>query len=281
VTTAEGRAPGKCVLAGEHAVVYGHPALAIALPLHVTARVVPGAPPRTLEGEAFAAVAAELGREGVTFEVVASEVPREQGLGSSAALCVAWARALGAADDEQAAHAAFFGERVFHGSPSGVDNWTSALGGAVLFQHGAAERVETPAPLHLAFGLCGPRSTAELLARMRERRERDADRAAAAFAEMGEAARAGAGLLEAGDLAGLGRVMDRCGSLLVSLGVSTPLADALVAAARAAGALGAKLTGAGGGGAVIALCADAPSAARVSSALHASGAAEALSLAAP
>src|SRR5690606_35106209 len=59
--------------------------------------------------------------------------------------------------------------------------------------------------------------------------------------------------LLAGDLARVGAAMDRAHAVLADLGVSTPRLDALCAAARAAGAHGAKLTGAGGGGAVIAI----------------------------
>jgi mevalonate kinase len=73
---------------------------------------------------------------------------------------------------------------------------------------------------------------------------------------MGEVARAGMDALAAGDIAALARLFNMAQGLLSGVGVSTPALDELVHIARTAGALGAKLTGAGGGGAVIAIAAE-------------------------
>src|SRR5439155_22096531 len=112
--------------------------------------------------------------------------------GSSAALCVAVARAAGAAagrplSDEQAAEAAFAGERCFHGNPSGVDNTVAAFGGLLWYRRpGGRRRVRLPAPLRLVIGHSGESGeTAAQVAGVRERYERDPQRYEGLFDEMG------------------------------------------------------------------------------------------------
>jgi mevalonate kinase len=108
-------------------------------------------------------------------------------------------------------------------------------------------------PIRLCVGLSGrPRDTAAQVAAVARLR----DRLAAAddiLATLGKLADEAVGALAKGDVDGLGRTFDAAHGLLSALRVSSPELDALVQTARAAGAIGAKLTGAGGGGAVIAL----------------------------
>lgn len=292
---------GKAILLGEHAVVYGHPALAGAIDAMVRCewRAIEApaqpyghdtvlrvrAPAWNLElaiesgaeftdaslGDPERAVAAlvhgldvHLGVDvlaalGPGEIVLDTHLPAAAGLGSSASMAVAVTRALAEAmgrhlTDEEIAHLAHSAERCFHANPSGVDVALAAQGGLGLFYRGRGlEPVDAP-PLRLAVGLTGvPRSTAVMVSRVAAAWEADRARVDDDLATLGAAALAGAEAMRQGDLARLGKLMDGAHQILAGLGVSSVDVDRLCETARAAGALGAKLTGAGGGGAVIAL----------------------------
>jgi mevalonate kinase len=306
-------APGKVLLLGEHAVVYGHPALAAALGRRVTVEVeedasgpsiellapirtptspsnstsststsisssnspsastsispVP-APPELLG--AVRDVAAAAGAPSRFRARVLSDLPLGGGLGSSAALGVALARAFSqlAGRDcppERAEELALRLERVFHGAPSGVDPAVCARGGVILFRRGEPARIEPialPAPLHLAVALTGVvRGTRSTVLPLSARRAERPDLYDPMLAFLGELARLGARALARGDLQDPGIRFDAAHGVLAALGVSCPELEEAVAALRGAGALGAKLTGAGGGGAAIGLARDAAHAA--------------------
>ena len=285
-------APGKVLLLGEHAVVYGHPALAAALGRRVTAEVEedPAGPsiellaparnptstsisPVPAPQELLAAVrdlAAAAGAPRRFRARVLSDLPLGGGLGSSAALGVALARAFSqlAGRDcppERAEELALRLERVFHGAPSGVDPAICARGGVILFRRGEPARIEPialPAPLHLAVALTGVvRGTRSTVLPLSARRAERPDLYDPMLAFLGELARLGAQALERGDLQDLGIRFDAAHGVLAALGVSCPELEEAVAELRGAGALGAKLTGAGGGGAAIGLARDAAHAA--------------------
>ena len=148
-------------------------------------------------------------------------------------------------------------EATFHGTPSGIDPAAAALGRCFRFVRGdppsvAPLRLAVPLPLVIAFG-DRPRSTGAAVGGLRERRDADPARHEALFDAVAAVVERGAAALEAGDLGALGRAFDDNQRLLEELGVSSSEVAALVATARDAGALGAKLTGGGAGGAVIAL----------------------------
>lgn len=272
------RAAGKVILLGEHAVVYGAPALAAALDRGAVARaeraeqsrIVLGAsaPVEGEDGEvgrAFAALRASLGapEQVVTAEL---ELPAGCGLGASAALGVAIARAVllsSEPDTELGAdgartrvlEAAAAWEGVFHGRASGVDAAAAASRGCIRFSRSeGAEPVRAARPLPVVVAVAGPpastREMVEGVARLRARRPEMVDKTVSAIGALVQNARL---CIEAGDLPGLGKLMDLNQMLLSGLMVSTEGIERACDAARRAGALGAKLTGAGGGGCVVAL----------------------------
>jgi mevalonate kinase len=269
--------PGKVILLGEHAVVYGHPALAVPLTLGVTARGMrsdrcrlTGLPELTLAQRrmldaAFETVAEATGRPPLRVSL-SSTLPVSMGLGSSAALAVAISRLLLGASGDRASPARVLGlalrmEETFHGTPSGVDHTVSAHGAPLLYRRpvpgrpGRVRRVRIGARATLVLALVGPRrGTQETVAALRARAARWPERYGRLFREMGLLAREGTAALEGGDLEALGDAMNVNHGLLAAAGVSSPSLDTAVDGLRRAGALGAKLTGAGGdGGAVVAL----------------------------
>jgi hydroxymethylglutaryl-CoA reductase len=275
-----GVAAGKVILLGEHAVVYGKRALALPIPGAVSA-TVKEAEKLTLDvpdwglsreilpaaGGVDAAVLRVLdaiGVDGKGFAIrVRSALPRGMGLGSSAAFAVAIVRAfdvlLGLSlADEQVNAIAFECEKLAHGNPSGVDNTLATFARPMLFSKREAidvqelELAATP-PIVVA---CGhePGVTHEQVAGVRKRYEARPDEYNAIFGQVDALSVAGAKALVAGDYTELGQLMNICQGLLNAMQVSTPELERMVDIARSAGAAGAKLTGAGGGGSIVAAC---------------------------
>ncbi len=272
-----GRAGGKVILLGEHAVVYGRPAVAAGLPIGLAVDVRQGRGPAVTSDEpslgtdprpaALLEEAARLVGLDPTRVVahVRSELPAGRGLGSSAALAVATLRAaataagrtLTPAEELEAGRRL---EAVFHGTPSGIDPAAAALGSCFRFVRGEPPavtplRLARPIPLVIAFG-DRPRSTGAAVGGLRQRWQADPARHEALFDQVAAVVERGAAAAERGDLAALGAAFADNQALLERLGVSSDEIATLVAAARRAGALGAKLTGGGAGGAVIAVTED-------------------------
>jgi mevalonate kinase len=271
-------APGKLILFGEHAVVFGEPALSTAINLRteVYARphnewLVDGA---SLDEPKYRYVKAAIARAGPSAPLwleIRSMIPVGTGLGSSAAVTVATLGAVrslvGAIDVPAIARQAFEIEHEVQGRASPIDTTTAAAGGGVLVGRGAGPdllwslRKDTREwSLHrcvlpgLTFvigdtGIAAP--TGPLVAKVQERVEaspRDAER----IREIGRITLDGLQALQKNDLESAGRLMDRNQRLLNDLGVGHPMLDKLVEVARPH-SYGVKLTGAGGGGSIVAL----------------------------
>lgn len=272
-----GHGNGKVLLLGEHAVVYGMPAIAAGISLGATASAKPAdafgiriGQRTTQPGDgsdlliALTSAAETLGAAAQRVEVeVEATVPLGSGLGGSAAIGVAVARALLAARGEpetaeRVLAAANAWEQVFHGSPSGVDAAAAYAGGCIWFTKAAGiEPMYVAVPLRLVICLAGPpASTKQMVEGVKRLGERRPDLLAKSLAGIESLVKNARLCIEAGDLHGLGQLMNYNQMLLSGLFLSTPEIERACAVARGAGALGAKLTGAGGGGAVIALCED-------------------------
>lgn len=265
---ARGSGRGKIILLGEHAVVHGEPAIATGLGHEVRIRLLPGGEgdPRVTGAlrPAIDAAAAALGMAppaALALEI-AGDLPVAVGLGSSAALSVALVRALAASDGRalspsEAARLANEVEKVFHGTPSGIDATTAAHGGLLWFETGPPMRWEEVAaggPLPLVVALSGEEhDTGRSVGGLRRRAESSPEVYGPVFGAIGGLVRAGRAALEHGAWPLLGELMSMNHGLLRACGVSTEALDRVVDDALACGALGAKLTGAGGGGAAIAL----------------------------
>lgn len=299
---AVGRAPGKLIIVGEHAVVHGQPAIAFPFPTvsaSVTACPAPGplrliSPiwagefstidevPYEVQGLGTAALAAieHAGGapEGLTLEV-SSSIPLGSGLGSSASVAAALVRAILAAHGQTPDEATVLAlthraEEHAHGNPSGVDAHAVVLGAPIRFVRGSgAQRLQVSVPLPLVVAHTGvPGDTREAVAAVQVRLEASEMLTRARMETLGALADMAMIALTDGSLFTLGAVMNEAHKELSNLGVSHPALDRLVETARGAGALGAKLTGAGRGGCMIALAPDKPTQQVVADALKKAGA---------
>ncbi|MEM8766657.1 MAG: hydroxymethylglutaryl-CoA reductase, degradative [Pseudomonadota bacterium] len=297
---------GKIILLGEHAVVYGRPAIALPIPLAVEALVRKGGsgidlviPRWGLEQKVMAGSGQglsgilyyileqlELDQEDMTIEVI-PHVPRAMGLGGSSALAVAIIRSVDAAfslglSSDRINSLAYECEKAAHGTPSGIDNTIATYGTPLLYQRNATDddatgdadarfdTIKLGEPVPLVIGITGRESlTANTVARVRQAWETHQPRYDGIFDQIATLTRHGVDALKDGHFRELGELMNLCHGYLNALQLSTPELEELVHIARANGALGAKLTGGGGGGSMIALCPDSQD--QVAAAMEAAG----------
>jgi mevalonate kinase len=299
-----GSAPGKIILFGEHAVVYGRPAIAVPVyDRQATAWVEPAS-----SGSGIILQAQDLGRHypltAATADdalalivrltlraleasprqdltvTVRSAIPIASGLGSGAAVSAAVVRALAAyfgaeVTPGQVSELVYQTEVLHHGTPSGIDNTVVAFQQPVYYIKGQPpEHFRVGCPFHLLIGDTGvPSPTRVAVAEVRQRWRAERAHYGAVFDAMGQIADEARRTVERGDIAALGPLMDRNQELLREIGVSSLELRQLILAAREAGAWGAKLSGAGRGGNMIALVAPA-TAGRVADAMRRAGAKE-------
>lgn len=276
-------APGKIILFGEHAVVYGQPAIAVPFPtLTATAEARPapaGVGLTVISGRlslrvhpedethdnalAFAAVLAlkylRAAAPDLTVEIH-SNIPVGGGFGSGAAVSAALMRAIAGAhgrilDDDELNPLVYEVEKLHHGTPSGIDNTVIVKKKPVFFERGRpieTFKVHRPMVFLVAYTGIGA-STRQTIADVRRLYESDPVTYGAILERIGAIAREARYAFEHGHIRIIGRLMYENHDLLRKLTVSSYLLDKLIGAAREAGALGAKLSGGGRGGNVIVL----------------------------
>ena len=260
-----GIAAGKVILLGEHAVVYGKHALALPIPAAVTAVVT-----EQDDGESqyvsklLECVKRQLDTGDDVFGVeLRSSLPPGMGLGASAAMAVATIRAINefrdlGLDDEAVNRIAFECEKITHGTPSGIDNTISTFASPMLFSNEsglAIEKIELASPPPIVIAFSSQRgSTLDQVAGVRARYDAQTKQFEGVFSEIGALSLSAADALRSADYEQVGRLMNLCHGLLNAIEVSTPELESMVRIARSAGAAGAKLTGSGGGGSVVAMC---------------------------
>jgi mevalonate kinase len=277
-------APGKIILFGEHAVVYGRPALAVPVTqVQVEVEVVdssrPGiwinAPKIDLHSELtalpadhpiglvitklFSMLGAPLPAGGLEINIE-STIPVAAGLGSGAAVSVALIRSLAlyverSLSDEQVNNLVFEIEKLYHGTPSGIDNTVVTYAKPVYFIKGKlGETFRVGKPFTIIIGDTGmPAPTKESVGDVRRLWLRDTSRFESIFNEIAQLSLIARRSIESGMPEMLGELLDHNHFLLQEMTVSSVELDRLVEAARKAGAIGAKLSGGGRGGNMIAL----------------------------
>ena len=278
--------PGKIILFGEHAVVYGEPAIAVPVfstqaKAIVSARVhgKPGeiwieapdislsAPLDQLDINHHLRAAIEIVIDDKDLDQVpsckiqiTSEMPPSSGLGSSAAISISLIRAFSAflgkrLNDEKVSDLAYELEKIHHGTPSGIDNTVISHQKPVYYRKGKPfDFLEIGKEFLVLIVYSGiPGNTREAVEGVRDRWQNEPDRYNRIFSRIGEITQAAKGIIETGNPDQLGPMMNENHELLQEIGVSSPELDHLVSAASEAGALGAKLSGGGLGGHIIAL----------------------------
>lgn len=297
-------APGKIILFGEHAVVYGRPAIAVPVE-QVKAHAIVTAEPRNPVGSihiqaldinldtwltnlpadhplalALHSVIEALGvQQPPAFTLrIKSSIPLAAGLGSGASVTIAIMRAVAAflgfsLTDEQVSTLAYEVEKLHHGTPSGIDNTVIAYRMPVYYvRNKTLQTLHVAQPFTIVIGNSGITSpTALTVGDLRERWLADQAYYEDLFDQVGQVVQRARQFIEDGETQELGALMDQNHALLQSMQISSPELDHLVQAARAGGALGAKLSGGGRGGNMIALVSSA-TAAHVAQALEQAGA---------
>ena len=291
---AVGEGCGKILLFGEHAAVYGRPAVGIALPLTIRVRIEES----RARGLGFIdfepddeAVFRELARylhdSDLPFEfpesctvAVESAVPRSAGLGSSAALCTAIVRSLNSSlpvDTINLWRWANKLEAYFHGTASGIDTGLAFAEGVLAFYPSPHEvpaitRLE-PFRFAIVIGtVARSGTTMQHVQRLRELMESGDAATVAAIDRLGELSQLAIDLFESthpggSGAASMGRLADLAHTELQKLGLSVEPLEDLLATGRSVGSLGGKLSGAGGGGAFFLIFEDHDAATRAESLL--------------
>jgi mevalonate kinase len=195
--------------------------------------------------------------------MLAGGLKAASGVGASAASCAAIARALSGLfnlglSDAQVNEVAHEGEKGYHGTPSGIDDTAATYGGLFLFKKGQpkniVELIKTGKPVEIVMGNTGlTASTTKIVDCVRQRRAADPAKFERIFSDAESIVHESRKALEGGDLKKVGGLMDQNHRLLVEIGVSGEKLDQLVGIAKREGAFGAKITGTGVGGYMVAL----------------------------
>ena len=280
----QGNGFGKVILFNEHFVVYGIPAIVSAIGAKTIALVErrPGSGvkikderPETkgYKVEKLSQQKESLDRmlkfmnidtEHEAFRItLGGDLIAASGVGASAASCAAVARAFSDElhlnySDEKVNEIAYEGEKGYHGTPSGIDNTAATYGGLIWYKREGAshrmERMRLQKPVEIVMG--NTRIVADtkvVVDGVRGRKEKEPDKYARLFEDADQLVHSARKQLEGFNLERLGTYMNENHALLQEIGVSCNELDSLVDLARQNGAMGAKMTGTGKGGYMVAL----------------------------
>ena len=279
----EGIGFGKTILFNEHFVVYGVPSIVSAIGKYTVAKVYPSEEPgwkiednrkatpgykeqkiqqqRESVDNIIKKMGLDFSKKGVKITLEGT-LYAASGIGASAASCVAIARALSDffnlnLSDDEINDIGYEGEKGYHGTPSGVDNTASTYGGLIWFQKGdknTIEKINIPNPIEIVIGNTGKvADTAAAVKGVRERKEKYQDKYKKIFERAENIAYLAKNAFQKEDYHEIGKLMDENHKLLQQIEVSSKELDFLVKLAKEHGAIGAKLTGGGLGGNMIAL----------------------------
>lgn len=296
-----GSGKGKAILFGEHFVVYGLPAIAAGISSITTAKLtrvrsfghtlvdnrlaMPGYKEKKYE-EQKASLENILNHLNIDTTRMGFQIDLEgdlvcaSGIGASAASCVAIVRSLNdefklGLNDEQVNEAAYEGEKGYHGTPSGLDNTASTYGGLVWFERDLSggppkfERLKLDKAVNLVIASTGiTASTIEVVGAVKIRKEADPKWFDSISEKYNQVIHEGKDALIQLDLPKVGKLMNKNHELLQELSVSCEDLDNLVKVARENGAIGAKMTGTGRGGNMIALAPDKATAKQIAESLE-------------
>jgi len=275
-------APGKLILFGEHFVVYGLPAIATAIESRTVAEVYrarnyslvdnrPETPSYKKEKydqqlDSIQRIFKAMGVAETKVRIVlGGDLVTASGVGASGASCSAIAAALNeefkfSLDREKINKVAYEGEKGYHGTPSGIDNSCSTFGGFIWFKKDLAsgksmiKPMDSKISLSIVIGNTGITSnTTKVVEDVKKEKEKDPEKFKRIFENYMRIVEDAKAALEKKDLNTIGQLMNKNHTLLKEISVSCPELEELVAIALKSGALGAKLTGTGRGGLMIAL----------------------------
>jgi len=281
-----GRGYGKTILFGEHFVVFGLPAIASALGSFTLAEVKvsegkgytvndqrPATPgyKKTKYKESMQSIMNVIDHLNIDLNnnkieiTFSGDLIAASGVGASAAQCTSLARALNSTfnldlNNEKVNDAAFEGEKAYHGTPSGIDNTASTYGGLIWFVKNLSggknimDLLQMPKKVPLIIANSGiTASTTEVVADVRHLKEKKPEKFEKIFVKYNKLVKLAKKALLEGDIVNIGKLMNQNHKLLQEINVSGEINDKLVNLALKNGAIGAKMTGTGRGGLVIAL----------------------------
>jgi mevalonate kinase len=278
-----GLAPGKAILFGEHFILYGCPALSMAINLYSKALAkerqdgliyihsknlsIERSLSKDLSDKALKLIKLAIDEVlkikhqnlGLTL-TIESQIPPAAGLGSSAATAVSTIASTAELFNlnitkDKIIELAFSPERFIHGKPSGIDHSTSTLGGIIYYEPGFGfKKLDVSFEIQALIAYSGiPKATKEQIIKVKEYMDKNEERRKVILSEFKEVISSAIDAIKNKDLEALGKLMNQNQKLLREIKVSNHVLDEMIKVAIENGALGAKITGAGGGGSIIAL----------------------------
>jgi|YelNatPaOPRAMG01_1025707.scaffolds.fasta_scaffold00278_25 mevalonate kinase len=277
-------APGKTILFGEHFILYGCPALSMAINLYSKVfaekrqnsiiqiysknlNIIEKFNKNSSNNEALKSIkiaadeVLKLANQNLGLNLtIESEIPPAAGLGSSAATAVSTIASIAELlnlniTKDKIIELAFSPEKFIHGKPSGIDHTTSTLGGIIYYEPNLGfKKFNVMIDIQALIAYSGiPKATKEQIIKVKDYLEKNKERKNRILNEFNEIVSSAVEALKNKDLEMLGNLMNQNQKLLKEIKVSNPILDKIVETAVKNGALGAKITGAGGGGSIIAL----------------------------